>query len=821
MASPSVTGLPARFLHGRAADWIIALVFFFAGSIVGTLHMQHHAGPPKFYQEYFGVAVASGCGMGFVNVNAEPIPALQKFLAVQADSVSCDEVRKARTSAAGPWHVMHRYQMTMAGLVWRIRGKVSWSGLAPMFGILFGAATAMGYLVARLLLVRLLAAGVALVLLVSPLQLGILPLMRDYSKAPFFLAAVLLIGTIITRRFTFRQSVLVAAVGGVAIGIGFGFRTDLLVCLPPCVGALLAFAPGPLRETWKQRLASTVVFLAAFLVFALPPLRAMAEEGANAHVTLLGFAEPFDYPLGIDTPYYQWVYKYNDTHVNALVSAYTNWKSGSTRPLYTNTKVYERAGNEYLREMAKQFPADMLTRAFAAVLRILELPGNGLANKIHLDVNQQPIGIQPQLWVLRYLTVQRLVQRVTSGGAAFVLFALASLVIIAARSFRVAFCAALVVLYFSAYTVLQFSLRHIFHLEIFGWVAAAFLVQSIVTAIVAWRRREVLPDLDWRPALAAGLLLMSIPAVVLWAARSYQDARLPRLVTSYLAAPREPVPYRVVNGSSADRVLLRLDQAPPPKGEMRVDYLVVELRNSPAAGLLLFRNKPIASPVWDHARSVSVARTPSMNDAYPSDVTRYFFPAYSGPESLFEGIELARDAVPAVAGIYRLKRSPDLPLLLWMTLPADWRERPRHQRLVGADLRRTWRSFYDAPPRSETPSLDLNDLNGMTKLVRPSRAGLTVQGIVENDGSNGTYATFRPRKVKRGATFVVEGRIYYGCLFVILSAQSQFLSANPAQPGPFRVELTVPADGEYSVVLANAFCPGPNDLEITHAGWVE
>lgn len=803
------------------ADWIITLLFLVVGTVVGTWHTEKHAGPPSFYQEYFGSGVALACGMGFVNLDAGPVPALHNFLSARSDSVACEEVRKATTSPASPWQLMHRYQMTLAGLLWRIRGAVTWSGLAPLFGLLFGATVAVSYPIARLLLHRAVAVVVGLVLLFSPLHLGILPLLRDYSKAPFFLAAILLIGIVITRRLTLRQSLIIAAVAGAVVGFGFGFRADVLVCLPPVIVTLLVFVSGRLRDTWLQRLASTAVFLIAFVLVALPPLRGMTQQGANAHVTLLGFAELFDVPLGLETPYYQWAYQYNDTHIASLLNAYLHWTTGDTRPMPVISQPYERLGREYIRAIVTNFPADMLTRGYAAVMRVLELPGNGLANKLHLDVNQQPIGIRPPELLGRYLSVQRFVQRLTAGGDAFVLFAIASLVIIAARSVRVAICATLVVLYFGAYTLLQFSLRHTFHLEIFGWLALAFVLQSLVVAAVAWFRgdRELDAALDWKGALVIGLLLVVVPPATLFAARSYQDAHVSQLVTSYLAAPREPVSYTVTEGSAADRVLLRLNQPAPPAERMRLDYLVVEVRNGLPAGVLLFRNRPIAAPSWDQVRTVSVPFPPAMNDTYPSDITRYFFPAYSGPETLFEGVELRRDAASQVAGIYRIKRTPELPLLLWMTLQSDWRDRPQHQRLLGAEMRRTIRSYHDAEPqKEEAPPVDGRAIREVNNTTQAVDEGLRVHGMI--DTTNGTYVTFEPRTMKRGATFLVEGTIDYGCVMPIVTSANIFLSAEVMQPGPFRVELTVPADGAYVSLLANTNCTGPNDLTITRAGWV-
>lgn len=803
-------------------DWIIAAVLFVAGTILGTQHILHSATRPSFYQEYFAPAVAAGCGMGFVTVTDTHVSSLGRFVAGEIDSISCDEVRKSPSLPVSAWHTMHRYQMGAAGLIWRIRGEVSWRGLAPLFGLLFGLTLPISYAIARILLQRWLALAVALVLLVSPLHLGVLPLLRDYSKAPFFLGIIMMIGICVRSRLTFRGALLAAAAAGVIAGLGFGFRTDVLVCVPPMLFALFALVAGPWRETWKQRLLAPVVFLVVFILVALPPLRGTSEAGANAHVTLLGFSTPFDAALGIDRPFYDWAYAYNDTHINALLSGYSNWKDGNTKPYQTNTQPYEKSGNEYLVAMARNFPADILTRAYAAVLRTLELPATGLANKLYLDPNQHAIGFTSVETVGRYLTLHRALQLLTSGGAAFVLFTLASVLIIAARSVRVALGVAFVVLYFCAYTFLQFSLRHVFHLEIFGWLAAAFVLQSVVVAVRAWRRRDdaVLASLDWKPVLGLALVTAIVPATVLYALRAYQDGHVRELIAKYLAAEKEPVAYSIVNGSSTDRVLLRIEQEPAPVGTMRLDYLVFEVRNDRPSSPLLFRNKAILSPAWDQTRTVFAMRPPSFTDAYPSDITRYFFPAYSGPESVFEGMELSRDAVSSVAGIYRIKRTAELPLLLWLTLHPDWRDRPQHQSLVRAELRNTVRLYHDAPAPARGFAEELSTSGiPLGKVVRETGgSSARVHGFI--DAAGVTLLQYPAKEVRRGAAFVVEGTNHYGCITPILSGNA-FLAVSSRQPGPFRFEIPVPADGTYTPIIANLECFGPNDFSISRAGWTE
>src|SRR6185369_12621543 len=91
-----------------------------------------------------------------------------------------------------------------------------------------------------------------------------------------------------------------------------------------------------------------------------------------------------------------------------------------------------------------------------------------------------------------------------------------------------------------------FSLRHTFHLEIFGLWTTAFVIEAIV--LTAWRRRKVpvrrqapppvAPVAVIRAAILGAVLVIGIP-LVLWVARKYQDAHVRSLMMQYINAPKQ------------------------------------------------------------------------------------------------------------------------------------------------------------------------------------------------------------------------------------------------------------------------------------------
>ena len=813
-----------QVIRKHAIDIVIGTLFFIAASLFASKHISNWSGPAEFYQGYFGAAVSAGCGRGFNNPGGDP--RINAFLATTAQSVPCSAVRHAVIEPPTAFQSMHRYLMGSAGLIWRIRGAVTWQGLVPLFAILFGSTVVLGYAIGRLALGRVLAAAVALALMFSGNNLGILPLLRDYSKAPFFLGTVLLLALLVRQLRPTRQTLMLAGILGAVVGVGFGFRTDLLAAVPGVIVCLAAFLPGPLKSSWRLRLAAVGVFFAAFLITAAPVLRGISEHGggSTAHVSLLGFASPFDDALGLETPYYQWSYDYSDTHIATLLDMYSNWTKGNTEPLVNDTPRYEVFGREYLRLIVRHFPADLLARGYASVLRVLELPVNGMVNHRYLDPNEQPIGIENPQMLARYERAYGGLVAVVGSGT--ILMAIAALLLLAARSLRIALFAAFVVLYFGAYTLLQFSLRHTFHLEIFGLWLTAFVIQAIVIGVVRWRRgRDPVEGFsDWKGAAAFGAILaLSLP-IALWILRAYQDGHVRTMVDRYVHAEKEAVTYTTGPGTAPGRVMLRpinAGEAAVKPGSFRFDYLLLELTDDHPVGPIIFWTKPIVREVWSQTSTLPLQMPPRFNTA-STDITRIFFPVYSGPEVTFQGIELPETMIPSVKGVWRLKPSADLPMPLWLTLRPGWETLPPHERFWGPEMRRTLLAFPDTEKEVLSASIDTDvttDLASAGTATTVEDGRIRVSGAI--DLSNSDFFHFRTHDAKRGDTFVMEGTNRYGKFDVIAISRGYFVPVTVKQPGPFRVVIQMPADGSYMMIAAASVGKtGPMDLTVSRAGWI-
>src|SRR5262249_54057178 len=152
---------------------------------------------------------------------------------------------------------------------WRVVG-LSWSRLAVLGGLLLAAVVTLSYGLARVVLTPVWSLAVAVPLLWSPLGLSILPQYRDYAKAPFILAMILLMARLVTGTGRVGTVLGLAALGGGVAGIGLGFRNDVLITIVPFGIVLLALGRVTSSREWLVRVGAAGLFAVTFVVVARP-----------------------------------------------------------------------------------------------------------------------------------------------------------------------------------------------------------------------------------------------------------------------------------------------------------------------------------------------------------------------------------------------------------------------------------------------------------------------------------------------------------------------------------------------------------------------
>jgi hypothetical protein len=638
---------PGRSLR---VDIVVALALFVGVGLYSYFHWKRVVahGQPFYYQLYFEPAVMIGCGKGFV-VARPQVPEMVPFLLRQTDTFSCDHIRPDAPLTTedmfqqGSW----TYLMIAVGWTWRLFG-VAWSALGPLFAVLFAGSIVSAYAVFRLGMNRVMALIGAAILTTSPLHLKYLTALRDYAKAPFMLALIFLLGLLVKQRAGWKPVLATAAAYGAVCGLGYGFRTDFLSFIPPFIFVAFAFLEGGVRRNLGLKAAAIAVCLAAFGVAAWPVFASLdrSRPGCQWHVVMMGLARTFDGPLGIEPAPYEVDREYLDEFAHTTATSYAGRRHpGIGRLDYCETG-HGNAVREFLTDVVTRFPADLVIRAYASMLRVADLPWIGY------QIADESVD-EPNFNVGRH------------RGVAIVI---AAVVAMTAIDLRLGLFLAFFLVYFGGLPGLQFDPRHFFHLEIVTWWCGAFLVSAVVGGLrrVAWKP-------DWamvaqralRPAALVAGCLVTLWAV-LWASRAYQQPGARRLLSDYVNAPRDLVPLNDALGpDSAGHIRISPRTLPET-----ADFITVDVNASRcgARTAVAFRYDDSRKP-YSRVFAVPKDDTPGL--------THIFMPIYDG----FRRLEVEDAAAGCIDGVYRVREPARFTLLMETMLRPNWRREPLYKQL--------------------------------------------------------------------------------------------------------------------------------------------
>ena len=836
-------------------DRIIGATLFVAAFGLGTWYVPQvlaAGGRPHFYQEEFGPAVMVACGHGYVN--PQPTPDLNAFLAVQGDTINCSPALAA--VARSPLTAMqraYRYLITTVGWTWWLQGRVAWSALAPLYGLFFASTILLLYGIFRQGMGELVAGALAVVLALSPLHVSYLAHLRDYSKAPFVLALVLVAARLIRARLTFRHAALLAAGAGVLNGVAMGYRNDLLVAIPAFVGLLLVFLNHDLfRRGWRN-LALAAVYLAGFGL-ALSPMWSIYRTGggnSSQHLVLLGLGEPFNRELGLAGEMYEWGYGYRDELAHAMISGNATRRLGATTFLTLYGPEYDRSASDYLSQIVKHFPADMLTRAYASALRVVELPYN---RKLLLPPEYIQIYRPAQVLRLRF---QRALAPV------WLLIIAATLFVLTVWNIRIGLFAMLLVFYLAAYPALQFGERHYFHLEFIGWWALGFVVSLAAGLTRAMFNRSarlwldaVRPVQGWSRSIAQAVILWVAIALLLLAPlyvlRSLQQQHLRPLFEKVLTAPSDagtlrPVPqgngyvrFDAPMSSDAIQAVLANDAVHP-------ELFLAEFGGPSCESLKLdvgFRYSAVRA-------ENDFSRTLSLPLALSATPLRVAFPAYYHRPRVedrdlallmdygFVGLEVPESAQACLLRFARVTDTTDLPILFELRLPPRWESADLFQTIDGFESRVNppqWpQEYYTFPPdlvvgrQSLMVPIEHLDAAAIFRRSPTLDTSNPQQWINKGAGGVGGKGPFlylfemQPVALEEGQLALVQGFIKKGGIsFGLVSDGRWIAQVGVTRPGEFTVVVRVPVTGTYSLVLANNLHGASleNDVTIRRVGWI-
>ncbi len=676
---------------------IVACLFLLA-AYGGSWYYLANGATPVGTGDWFGPSAMLAAGRGFVVpalsarewVDSPETLAFREFLATKRNKLAPTDIpAKLSIAQTGAFHHIHCYLFYSVAAVWRMFG-ISYTALAPLLGLMTGLSVVAAYALFRLCMGRIVASICAVLFFAIPSHLAFIPNIRDYGKAPFILAALALMGYLVTQPVERKRVLLLCALLGLDIGIGLGFRFDLILMLLMAALVILGGLSCGMRKRVRLRLGALAIMLLCFAIPAWPVLRSIADEqDVEALHIMEGLAPDFGNYLGVGGVPYRMLDIYNDAlaYDTAIDYAYRIRGIDHNIP-YCNMECTQ-ATRGYLVSYLRHFPADVVIRALAGTLRICQY---GI---IQLGLYARPLPQGYTESVLPWLLP--LLLHVRAMGPWYVG---AMLLLVASRHLRFGLIALFFVLYLGAYSSLQFDPRHTFHLAFLPVMGLGVVVEQgvlLARAITKSGARTVLKEgwhhRDWINPLSRTATFVGVAACLtlmpLFATRWYQGRHVGELYRQYRQAERAPLSI-TQQKSVSPGTSLNLYQPPDLFASAEADnrclhsaYLVAELTgNSPQVSALpYYRTETDFNNYGTPFQPVDLTGT---SDAAPLHL---FFPVFGACPSDTWGrrdfVGLCLSAFPDVhlLSMSRVVDPSALPFLLTLTLAPNWETAPHCQTL--------------------------------------------------------------------------------------------------------------------------------------------
>jgi hypothetical protein len=673
-------------------DLSIATAFLAAGAAVGAL-VLFEAGNLYFYQTFMPEMVYWACGLGFLHP-INPPQLLLEFLLDRTTSLDCAALSaSANLGTSGYFFNSQFYLGWSVSALWRLT-SVNYHNLWPLFSVLVGGYACGCFVLLRLFFGRWTAAAGALVLMLSPVALSMIVYLRDYAKAPFFVWTIVLL-ILALRARNWKTTVLWTFSAGVTLGVGFGFRSDIIILLPIGIGTL-ALGIGP--RALQRSVAGIIAFIVGTLLLA-SPIIIRGNAGGYGTVFMQGLSEPFRIYLGLSPAPYDFGTRYSDELTLSSVAADLRasdpeWDAHEGAAILTISQSITRSG-PYVIGWVSYFASDVVTQALKTAAWITGFPALVAPGRLSLDPGG-PVRAGPPIalhltWLYDLLAQTWLPFACGVGLVVFFLYVATSSAYEALALFLM-FAALLL------YPVFQFSIRHVFHLE-FVWIVS---VLALIRAPFEWATvRPVLP----RFCIVASTIAISV-LTIRTGLTIYQNQALLKQFEGVLARPRETI--ELANTSERDgkavfrvplpeRYRSLVESAPDSMNDQigevgvewdvraAVDRLMLTLGgpNCRVGKMILSFHYTKRDGIWQPLDHNLVVETPEDQ----VQQTLVLTPVYYRPTQYFSAIEISKEYADCLVKIERLEGHFTLPSILTAVLAPGWRSRPLYRGFGSFPLR--------------------------------------------------------------------------------------------------------------------------------------
>lgn len=709
-------------LHIIKRKWpriMLVLSLFLLGAFLGNYSystaLESGCKPMGALLLEFKPAVLFASGRGMIVPEALDVQQLDAFLAFESSSFSPDALPDDIAgvhlfiSSSNSFSLSHWLLFYSIGWCWRIFG-ISHDALRFLCAFFYGMTAVALYALFRLGMGRIVAIAGTLIVMALPPFLSMAPMLRDFSKAPFILMFIAVAGALLKERHTGKKLLQYGVLMGALVGIGYGFRQDMLICLPV---ALFVALVAPLQGNWKWlcRLGTPFLVAGIFFVTALPPLVGVRSDSGSVstHTLFQGLSRQAEQEMGFGDASYDLLLRPSDTEVHAVVNAHARMRGCTDSMDFYLSPAYGRVGRQIFLEWARTFPADLFARGLASIEATTRLSTLAVEYHGYKPFAASALGRKFAPYYEWYH------QHIERFGALIILMAL---FVIAVRNIRLAVGTTLILAWFMAYPNLLFQLRHAFHLSFVTPWAALFLVASAgrfaLAVLRAARSRtsslrgtkqtdthectHATPDCfaprnDMLMAFML-IMIMTVAALALLVGlRIVQRQNMATLSEAYQNAPLEAVEtvVEVQNYRALVKPATRLpglgDSWNLPLGDVAAEYLVLEFAPSEIPVPVTIYYQPNRGADFTRQIILPASTSGGKNRRYfvpVYEMTNYmpidFFQlkhryAHSPVANLlihhwgvnrFVGIHLLEEDAPLLQRIYRVTDYAALPWLLYL-----------------------------------------------------------------------------------------------------------------------------------------------------------
>ncbi|WP_035085673.1 hypothetical protein, partial [Devosia riboflavina] len=217
--------------HSNMMEIAIISAIAISSYFLGAFIFNRYIDTAQFYQQYFYLPLHYACTGEFSSFEFNQA-AQDFFLSPRATFTDCAKLAETPTKLWNGFDGGAIFLLALSGLLWRFLG-IAWTNLAPIAGLLTAILAVSAYLLFRVFCrssVIATAAAVAFTLHTSVSTQ--VPHLRDFSKAPFIVAALALIAAAVFKQFRLPGIAALATSAGAMVAIGQGFRPDIIAILP-------------------------------------------------------------------------------------------------------------------------------------------------------------------------------------------------------------------------------------------------------------------------------------------------------------------------------------------------------------------------------------------------------------------------------------------------------------------------------------------------------------------------------------------------------------------------------------------------------------